>query len=324
MYHPTTRVLTVLEMLQAHGRLRRADLAARLEVSERSVRRYIAMLQELGIPVLSERGRYGGYRLQPGFKLPPLMFTEDEALALVLGLLVAQRLGLAVTAPAIEGVLAKVDRVLPTTLRERVEAVRETLVLDLHTPDVPLMGTDVVALSTAARQGRRVRLRYRSRNWEETERMIDPYGVVYHAGMWYAVGYCHLRGGTRMFRLDRVREAEPCGEAATFAHPVGFDYLDFVLRSLAATPRDFTVVVTLATGLEEARRHIPPSFATLEETADGVVLRGSTDSPQWMANVLAGLGCDLVVHEPPELHEALRDLGLHLLKIAGAARPEAR
>ena len=91
MYQPTTRVLTVLELLQTHGRLQRSDLAARLEVGERSVRRYITMPQDLGVPVTSERGRHGGYRLRPGFKLPPLMFTDDEALALTLGLLAARR-----------------------------------------------------------------------------------------------------------------------------------------------------------------------------------------------------------------------------------------
>src|SRR5437016_7514436 len=130
MYFPTTRVLTVLEMLQSHQRLSGPDIAERLEVNTRTVRRYITMLQDLGIPVEAERGRYGAYRLRPGFKLPPLMFTEDEALALTLGLLAARRLGLTATAPAVEGALAKIERVMPATLRARVRAVQETLVID--------------------------------------------------------------------------------------------------------------------------------------------------------------------------------------------------
>ncbi|MGZ3609562.1 MAG: helix-turn-helix transcriptional regulator, partial [Ktedonobacteraceae bacterium] len=112
MYHPTTRVLTVLELLQAHRQMSGPRLAERLEVDVRSVRRYITMLQDLGIPIEAERGRYGNYRLMRGFKLPPLMLTEDEALALTLGLLVAKRLGLTIAAPAVEGALAKIDRVL--------------------------------------------------------------------------------------------------------------------------------------------------------------------------------------------------------------------
>jgi len=299
MYYPTTRLLTILELLQAHGRLGRADLAARLEVGERSVRRYIIMLQEMGIPVVGERGRYGGYRLLPGFKLPPLMFTEDEALALVLGLLAARRLGLADAAPAVEGALAKVDRVLPLALRERVKAVGETLVLDLRTAEAPPTSATVMALSTAARQGRRVRLRYRTRDRAETERAFDPYGVVFHAGLWYAAGHCHLRGATRVFRLDRVLDIAPSDDAATFTRPRGFDTLDVVRRALVSTPRAYTVVATLDTTLDEARRHLSPSFAALEETVDGVVLRCSTDSPEWLARVLAALGATSSCMSPP-------------------------
>src|SRR6266702_7910332 len=134
MYHPTTRVLTVLELLQSHRQISGPKLAERLEVDIRSVRRYITMLQDLGIPIETERGRYGTYRLRPGFKLPPLMFTEDEALALTLGLLAVRRLGLAAVAPAVEGALAKVERVMPATLRARIQAVQETLIFDVPPP----------------------------------------------------------------------------------------------------------------------------------------------------------------------------------------------
>jgi biotin operon repressor len=108
MYHPTTRVLTVLELLQSHQRLSGPDLARRLEVNVRTARRYITMLQDMGIPIEAERGRHGAYRLRAGFKLPPLMFNEDEALAVILGLQAARELGLAATAPAVEGALAKI------------------------------------------------------------------------------------------------------------------------------------------------------------------------------------------------------------------------
>src|SRR5262245_22239227 len=154
MNHPTTRVLAVLELLQARGRVSGAELAARLEVDRRTVRRYITMLQDLGIPVASERGRYGTYRLRPGYKLPPLLFNEDEALALTLGLLAVRRLGLDATAggaPAAEGALAKLDRVLPQTLRERLRAVQDVLALSLPAPAQPEpapAGATVLTLST--------------------------------------------------------------------------------------------------------------------------------------------------------------------------------
>ncbi|HXA61742.1 MAG TPA: HTH domain-containing protein, partial [Streptosporangiaceae bacterium] len=125
MSHPTTRVLAMLELLQAHHRLGGAALAERLGVDVRTVRRYADRLAELGVPVVAERGRYGGYRLMPGYKLPPLMLTDDEATAVVLGLLAGRRLGL--PADATESALAKVQRVLPVALRERVQALQETL-----------------------------------------------------------------------------------------------------------------------------------------------------------------------------------------------------
>src|SRR5579875_2417686 len=124
MYHPTTRLLALLELLQSRGQMSGTEIAERLQVDGRSVRRYILMLQDLGIPIEGTRGPYGGYRLLPGYKLPPLLFSEDEAIALTLGLLLLQRSGLALTAAAVEGTLAKVERTLPTATRERVQALQ--------------------------------------------------------------------------------------------------------------------------------------------------------------------------------------------------------
>ena len=138
MYNPTTRLLTILELLQLHGSMSGVDLAARLEVDVRTVRRYITMLQDMAIPVESERGRHGNYYLRPGYKLPPLMFGEDEALAITLGLLMTRRIGIG-DATGAEGALAKVLRVLPETINTTAEALANVLVFDLPaartTPD---------------------------------------------------------------------------------------------------------------------------------------------------------------------------------------------
>src|SRR5579884_1739996 len=131
MYSPVERLLTVLNLLQARASITAAELAERLEVNARSARRYITMLQDLGIPVEAVRGRYGGYRLRPGFKLPPLMWTEEEAVAVTLGLQAIRQMGFSQIAPTVEQALAKVERVLPLTLRERVQALHETVTLDL-------------------------------------------------------------------------------------------------------------------------------------------------------------------------------------------------
>lgn len=126
-YRPTSRVLAVLELLQSRRRITGAQIAERLEVSPRTARRYVEVLRELGIPVEGECGRGGAYSLRPGFKLPPMMFTDEEALGLALGLLAVRGLGLSGVAPAIEGALAKLERVMPEALRERVRMLEETV-----------------------------------------------------------------------------------------------------------------------------------------------------------------------------------------------------
>lgn len=319
MYHPTTRVLTVLELLQSHQRLSGPDLAARLQVHERTVRRYVVMLQDMGIPIEAGRGRYGAYRLRPGFKLPPLMFTEDEALALTLGLLAARRLGLAGASAglAVEGALAKVERVMPATLRDRVQAVQETVTLAIPPPANQPAGETLMTLTTAIRQGRRVWLGYRSWAGAETERALDPYGVVYQRGRWFTVGYCHLRGDLRLFRLDRVRHVALGDE--TFTVPSDFDALAYVQQSLATMPARWEAEVLLQTTLEEARCLIAPDLATLDEEPDGVAVRCAVEDLDWFARVLAGLGPPFVVRHPPELRDALHRLAADLARWAADA-----
>ena len=307
MYFPATRVLTVLELLQSRQRISGPELATRLEVDARTVRRYITMLQDLGIPVEAERGRYGSYRLRPGFKLPPLMFTDDEALALTLGLLMARKIGLGVAAPAVEGALAKIERVLPAMLRERVQAVQETLVFDIQPSSAVPDNEIVVTLCAAAQQRRQVWMRYR--NWnatEETERIVDPYGLVYRSGFWYMVGYCHLRTELRTFRLDRIQATEM--RTGIFSRPPDFDSLAHVLQSISNTPATWQVDVLLETTLENARRVVPPALAILEQENEGVRFRCYVEKLDWIAYVLLGLGCPFSVRQPPELRNALREL----------------
>jgi predicted DNA-binding transcriptional regulator YafY len=316
---PTTRVLAMLELLQARGRMSGPELARRLEVGERTVRRYVELLRDLGIPVEGERGRHGSYRLRPGFKLPPLMFTEDEALGLALGLLAARRFGLADAAPAVEGALAKLERVMPDTLRERVRVLDEAVTLAIARPATPPTAEVVATLGGAVRERRRVRLSYRSGLGEETERAVDPYGVVHREGYWYAVGHDHLRGEARLFRLDRVLMVESLDE--TFVRPPGFDTPEGVLEALAVMPQDrWSVEVLLETDLEDAREQVPPMGVTLEEVGGGVLMRSSTSDLGWMARVLAGLGFPFVVRRPPELREALRRRAAEIATLAGRVR----
>jgi predicted DNA-binding transcriptional regulator YafY len=317
MYFPTTRVLTVLELLQSRQKISGPELAERLEVDVRTVRRYITMLQDLGVPVEAERGRYGNYRLRPGFKLPPLMFTDEEALALTLGLLSARKLGLTGAAPAVEGALAKIERVLPVALRERVRALQETLVIDFPEKATPPTSALVGTLSKAALQRKSVILCYQAWNTEITERQFDPYGLVYRSGYWYTVGYCHLRQELRTFRLDRIQQAE--FYECSFERPGEFDCLAYVLASLPQTPNTWFVDVLLKTSLEQAQCVLPPALALLEQVPEGVSFRCYVDRLEWIAYVLVGLHCAFTVHQPPELRDALKKLAEQVSVLAEQA-----
>ncbi|MGP4025752.1 helix-turn-helix transcriptional regulator [Actinomadura sp. 3N407] len=312
--HPTTRVLAMLELLQAHHRIGGAELARRLGVDERTVRRYAARLGDLGVPVAAERGRHGGYRLRPGYKLPPLMLTDDEATAVVLGLLAGRRLGM--PGQATESALAKVQRVLPAALRERVQALRDTLGFTLAARDAAAPDTGaVLTLAAAARERRRVRLRYRSWQGEETERDLDPYGLVFHSGRWYVTGHDHRSGEIRTFRVDRVVSAEP--GTAGYRIPGDIDPVQHVTRSLARVPYAHEVEVLLETGLAEARRRIPATTATLTEVGGGVVMITRAERLDGMARMLAGLGFPFVIRRPAELRDHVRDLARSLDEQAG-------
>src|SRR6185369_16687987 len=255
MYHPTTRVLAVLALLQAHGRMSGSELAARLEVNIRTLRRYIIMLQDLGIPIEAERGRNGAYVLSPGFKLPPMMFTNEEALALTVGLISARRLNLADTDRAVESAFAKLERVMPLDLKSRVRALSETITLDdSSSSSTPPSETVLSTMSSAAQLQQRVHIRYRPNQGEETERDFDPFGLTYYLHKWYVVGYCHLRQDLRSFRLDRITQIRLIN--VNFERPNQFDPLAYIMQAIATLPRKFAFELLLKTDIDTAQKEV--------------------------------------------------------------------
>src|SRR5262245_49999562 len=312
MSRPTTRVLAVLELLQTHPRMSGAELAERLQVDGRTVRRYVSMLEDIGIPITAERGRDGAYRLVSGFKLPPMMFTDDEALALSVGLLAARGLGLAHAAPAVASAQAKLERVMPAKLKRRVRAVDETVTLESSQPVTPLNNEALVQLSGAAQARLRVRMQYRTPQGADTEREFDAYGLAHRGGRWYAVGMCHLRKGVRSFRLDRVRGVEQLQEH--FTRPEQFDALAHLTHSLAIIPREHAVEVLLGTDAEVARRYLSPTVGVLEWTGEGLLLRAQVSDLNWFARELARLPFAFDVRSPERLREALQSVAQRLLE----------
>lgn len=314
VYRPTARVLTVLELLQSHGRMTGAELARRLEVNIRTIRDYIEMLGDLGIPVEAERGRYGAYRLRPGYKLPPLIFTEEESLALTLSLLMAREQGFGQSSPAFEGILAKVFRVLPDTTRTQVETVERTVLFEENSFRVPPSLSAVTVLSLALQSSRRVHMHYRSGQGVVTERDFDPYGVVSHEGIWYTIGYCHLRQEQRLFRLDRVAQVEMKEE--TFTLPANFDARNEVQRALASVERAWRIEVWLKMTHEEGQRLMRLPQAFFQKEGDGVLFRAEVSDLPWMAHKLAGVGRSFVIHHPQELRDVMSQYAHQLLSSA--------
>ncbi|HEY4127787.1 MAG TPA: YafY family protein [Gammaproteobacteria bacterium] len=313
MARSTTRVLAVLELLQTHGRMSGTELADRLAVDTRTLRRYIATLEEMGIPLTSERGRYGAYMLVAGFKLPPMMFNEDEALALSVGLLAARSLGLAEGASAVASAQAKLERVMPTKLKQRLRAVDETVTLDLTRSAPPGDNRALTVLSAAAQAQKRVHMHYRSSKGEDSERDFDAYGLLYRNGSWYVGGHCHLRRGLRSFRLDRVGQVEML--EAAFVRPADFDtgaHLDF---SIATLPRTTPVEVLLKTDLKTAMLEMGEHIGLYEPQAEGVLFKTSTDGIDWMARQLARVSFGFEIRSPAELVSSLRAHGRRLAAV---------
>ena len=270
------------------------------------MRRYIAMLQDMGIPVETVRGPGGGYRLRPGFKLPPLMLTNDEALAITFSLIATRRQNTHADPHALEGAIAKIERVLPEGLRLQVQAMQSAVNYLQPTPGSRPPSEQVLLFAQAVYQTRTVWMRYASGK-QETTRTLNPYGVVPHWNFWYVVGWCHLRQSVRVFRLDRVVEARL--ENVIFQVPSDFDSLQYVLDSLSRASVGYAFAIRLETTLEDAQQFIPPGTAKLEAVAGGVLMTSRVERLEWLARLIIGWERPFVILHPPELRDALRAVG---------------
>ena len=316
MYHPTSRVLTVLEGLQSRPSITGPELAARLEMDVRTVRRYITHLQDVGIPIEATIGRYGGYRLRPGYKLPPLMLTEEEATAVMLGLLGTSWLEIGQSPVAIEGALAKLSRVLPVHARERLNTLAAHLFFFSPRQDSRPDASLLVSLTQSAAQCQRVAIEYCSHDEVVTRRTVEPYGVVGWQGRWYLVGYCCLRSGHRTFRVDRIQRADVLDER--FQRPDDFDCRAYVMRRYAGAASGISIAVEFHATRTAVQRKIPASYGTFTNTPTGVLFESQYEDLDDMARYLMGLNVPFVVHRPPELREALLRLAERTTQAATA------
>jgi predicted DNA-binding transcriptional regulator YafY len=312
MRSPTARLLALLELLQDRPHATGRELAASLDVDGRTLRRYVTALQELGIPVEGQRGVGGGYRIRPGYRLPPLMLGDGEVVAVVLGLLAARANRLPAAPDAVDGALAKLNRVLPPTLRRQVDALESTVLFSGSGSTEPVAGDALLLLAEAIRRRRQVRATYTSFDGIVTSRTFSPFGLVVHCGRWYLAAHDHLREALRTFRVDRMQAVLINAKAAAIEPPDDFDAVDYIGRSLATMPWTHEISVVLDLPFESATARLSPRLGLLSPTEGGTRLEMSVDSLDWMARVLAGLGCSFTIEQPPELRARVAALAARL------------
>jgi predicted DNA-binding transcriptional regulator YafY len=306
MQDPVMRVLTVLEILQARDSVSGAELARRLEVDLRTVQRYIVRLKDLSIPIDSTPGVGGAYRLRPGFRLPPLLLTNEEAFALSLGLRALRQIGLEAFAPATEGALAKLERVLPHALGDSVRVVEDTVALEPSMWAVPTSVSCLITAATAIRAGKSVRFNYESHAKETSAREVEPYAVLHVDDRWYLIGRCLMRKAIRTFRLDRVAEIRTGSK--TFVRPEDFDARSYMAQSLPFVQSRYQVDAWVQMSVEETRKSFALWRVSLEPDGNGVRIRCSRDNLEMFAAMLLTLDRRIVVHGPDQLREAFRQL----------------
>jgi predicted DNA-binding transcriptional regulator YafY len=308
MANVATRLISIILMLQRRGTLKASELAEELGVSERTVHRYMGMLDELGIPIYSERGPYGGFSLVRGYKLPPLIFTPEEATALYLGAeLVRDIWGMSYFDAAVAAT-AKLDNVLPDALLQEVrQAQRGLLVTGWLRRDYGPWAPILDDLRRCVARRRRTVLTYQSFRQEVTLRTVDPYALALQWGNWYLVAHCHLRGELRTFRVDRVQAVEIGDE--TFEVPATFSAREYLMQMAQERPATYyRVAVRFEAEVAHIVRERHEEWQDLTEQGDGsVILAFDASDLAWPCRWVLTYQDKATVIGPPELAAMVRD-----------------
>ncbi len=312
----SARLLRLLALLQARSSWSGVDLAARLEVTGRTLRRDMDRLRSLGYPVHSTSGTAGGYKLGAGARLPPLLLDDDEAVAVAMGLQAAAGGSVSEIGEASTRALGKLEQVLPPRLRRRLKVLRSSIVrLTDSGPTVRMR--DVSLLASACSDRRELRFRYRDRGGAPSSRTVEPHRIVHTSRRWYLVAWDGDRKDWRTFRIDRLE-----GCAATGAHFAPRSAPDddvgaYVARGVAAVAYRFRTRVTLHAPFEVIRARFPHLTERLEAVdATSCVLSAGAGSLGELAGWLALFDVDFDVREPPELLAHLRLLAARLQRAA--------
>jgi predicted DNA-binding transcriptional regulator YafY len=304
------RLLALLSLLQSRPHWSAGELSDELSVTTRQVRRDIRRLRDLGYPVVATAGRAGGYELGAGGRLPPLLLTDDESVAVAVGLRAAASGGVSGYEDAAIAAMTKLEQVLPARLRERVLALNAATVL-VRSGAVPNVDPEVLlTVAQGCRRPERIKFSYRDGSGNQTERRVEPYGLVSAERRWYVVARDLDRDDWRTFRLDRMSDLALTGHR--FVRTENPDAAAMVVEGLALTPYQWQAEVLIHASLGEAEAEVPRTIGSLETTDDGTMLRFGANDLDWLARYLAGLPFEVEVRAPPELRAALRALGRRL------------
>jgi predicted DNA-binding transcriptional regulator YafY len=309
------RLLDLLSLLQARRDWPGAELADRLEVSGRTIRRDVERLRDLGYPVESLTGPAGGYRLRAGMAMPPLLLDEEEAIAIAVGLGTAARASVTGIEETSIRALVKLEQVLPAHLRRRVATLSSATIAP------PVSGPTVdprhlTTIAAACRDAECVRFGYRSRDGTATRRDVEPHSLVNLGRRWYLVGWDRGRRDWRTFRLDRLARPAATGARFTARTLPARDAAAYVQQSIAGSR--YEARVTVHASVEEIAARLPWVSGALEPIdAHRCEYRPSDDNLDWLAIRIAMLGVDVEVHEPPELIAQLDELSRRLGRAAG-------
>ncbi|MCX4635427.1 YafY family transcriptional regulator [Streptomyces platensis] len=304
MITASARLLRLVSLLAARPSWTCAELADRIDVTERTVRRDIAKLRELGYAVESDPGPWGGYRLRAGSRVPPLILDDEEALAVAVGLREAALSGALGGDQAALSALLKLRQVLPQRVADRLSEMDAAFV---HTPrsDQPQITPGMLLeLAAACRRGERARLSYRDWQGSVTVREVDPYRLVHTGRRWYFVARDVTRGQWRTFRADRVDRLRPTGHPVELIDPP--DPALLVSRSVATGPYPLSATIRLPVPMDQALLLIPATVGAHRPEGPGVTIVdiGGPDA-DGLARYLLGLATPLRVLSPDSVRQAL-------------------
>jgi predicted DNA-binding transcriptional regulator YafY len=317
MANTSARMLRLLSLLQTHRYWPGTELADRLEVSPRTLRRDIDRLRELGYPVDAARGVAGGYQLQAGAAVPPLLLDDEEAVAIAVGLRTAAAGAVAGFEETSVRALAKVIQLLPPRLRKRIDALQAATAPGVLGGGPTLDAATLTTIALACRGEERLRFGYTPRDAAGSARYVEPHRLVSLGRRWYLVAWDLDRGDWRSFRIDRLTDPVPTGARFRPREIPGGDPVAWMRSRLAVAPNRYEVSVLISGGAPDVQRFVGQWAVVEPVTAASCRLRMHVDDLSWPVMVLGTLGADFEVESPPELHDRLRAAGELLLRGAG-------